>query len=302
MRKAIPFFCYAAALIKTAHYVLNDEDADLFDTFETYYRDHIHTNMMVTLTIHPLYIGFRTIMRPFYDAHTKLMKDVRELSLDNAVSMRVLLSFVSFMCTAMWFGLATTVLFINTEESFMDLLRSAAFFVVTGATCYVTIFVMRWLVKYTNKINLSYNHFSAIIHALLLAHAAAVAFKPVRDVLGMSPIVLYTSVVLTAHVISYFFLRMMFLGYPRKHEKLPSVLVHAIITACVFASSVANNTVAPSPLLQRSADRLGLARFGATLDNMAMIGGSAFMFATGGLAAIAFSQTDMSQLVYTMIN
>ena len=93
MRKAIPFFCYAAALIKTAHYVLNDEDADLFDTFETYYRDHIHTNMMVTLTIHPLYIGFRTIMRPFYDAHTKLMKDVRELSLDNAVSMRVLLSF-----------------------------------------------------------------------------------------------------------------------------------------------------------------------------------------------------------------
>ena len=300
MRKAIPFFCYAAALIKTAHYVLNDEDADLFDTFETYYRDHIHTNMMVTLTIHPLYVVFRTIMRPFYDAHTKLMKDVRELSMDNAVSMRVLLTFVSFMCTAMWFGLATTMLFINTAESFMDLLRSAAFFVVTGATCYATMFVMQWLVKSTTKINLSYNHFSAIIHTLLLVHAAAVAFKPLRDVMGMSPIVLYTSVVLTAHVISYFFLRMMFMGYPRKHEKLSSVLVHAVIATCVFASSV-SNTVSPSPLLQQSVDRLGLSRFGVSLDNMAMVGGSAFMFATGGLAAIAFSQTDVSQMVYTMI-
>lgn len=300
MRQAIPFVCYALAVIKTAHYVINGEDADLAEKFDTYYRDNIHTNLMITFTVHPVYYAFRLYMKPFYKMQDLLLKEARENSLDNAVSFRVLVTFLSFMSTAMYFGIFTSVIFLNAGESAFDIFRSAVFYAMTASAIRYTMTILRYELRFFKWLEIEYNHYSAFVHASLLIFAAAIMLTPVRDALKISPVMLYTSVVLSAHITSYFFLRLAFAGYPRRHEKLASLTVHSLFAAGIVALSFTSGLKANRAVLQKMRS-VGLDKIGVAMDTMGMIGGAAFASTALGVVSIVLSRTDLAKMVYSVM-
>jgi len=228
IERSLPYICYAMAVTKASLFLATGNEIEVLRYVEKYYNDYIHTNMFVSITLHPFYMCLMALLRPHYKTFDYVMKEMKKSSENNSLSLRIMMN--TFNCLTTWVLVYTAItLMLSSRITPVELLLRAfasGLAIAAGGSVAINLF---------GRLSLISPHFkwySFGVHAMCML-AGAGAYYSRSSLRDLPPIVVSTILVMGAHGLGYMFMRLATFDLPSRDERGLSLLIHAIF---VFSS------------------------------------------------------------------
>lgn len=223
IEESIPYLCYAMAMAKAALFLRTGEEIEVQKHVEQYYNDYVHTNMFVSIMVHPFYMSLMALLRPQYAAFDHLMREIKKSSEDNSLSLRILMNTLN--CVSTWTLVYTVVALMLSCRSTPPAMLLRA--LLSGATVALACSAMINLFGRLAVVAPHFKWYSFGLHALcLLTGAGALHFRTALS--DLPPAMLATATIMGVHGLGYMFMRLATLDLPSREERGLSWVIHAL--------------------------------------------------------------------------
>ena len=223
---SLPYLCYAMAMANAALLLRTEEKLELRKHLEQYYKQYVHTNILVSIMVHPFYMLLTTLLRPHYAAFDRVMRDIKKSSENNSMSLGILMS--TFNYTSTWSLVYTVVVLMLScgGTSSAMLLKTLFSGVAVAIACSAMINLFGRLAVFVPH----FKWYSFGLHSLCLAFGAgAVYFRPALS--QLPPAMLAIATIMGVHASGYMFMRLATFDLPSREERGLSWTIHALFAA-----------------------------------------------------------------------